>query len=52
MILGMLKLFYGAYNNDIISGKTETEFDPNSDITREQMVAVYIAMQKHKGYNS
>ena len=41
-----------AYNNDIISGKTETEFDPNSDITREQMAAVLYRYAKTKGYNS
>ena len=40
-----------AYNNDIISGKTETEFDPNSDITREQMAAILYRYAKTKGYN-
>ena len=40
-----------AYNNDIVSGKTETEFDPNSDITREQMAAVLYRYAKTKGYN-
>lgn len=41
-----------AYNNDIISGKTETEFDPNSDITREQMAVILYRYAKTKGYNS
>ena len=41
-----------AYNNDIISGKTETEFDPNSDITREQIAAILYRYAKTKGYNS
>lgn len=40
-----------AYNNDIVSGKTETEFDPNSDITREQMAAILYRYAKTKGYN-
>lgn len=40
-----------AYNNDIISGKTETEFDPNSDITREQMAAILYRYAKTKEYN-
>ena len=41
-----------AYNNDIVSGKTETEFDPNSDITREQMAVILYRYAKTKGYNS
>lgn len=40
-----------AYNNDIISGISETEFAPNTDITREQMAAIMYRFAKFKGYN-
>lgn len=39
-----------AYQNKIINGKTETIFDPNGDITRQEMAKIIFNILKEKGY--
>lgn len=38
-----------AYNNGIVSGTSANTFDPNSNITREQMVAIFAKYAAYKG---
>lgn len=38
-----------AYENNIVSGISETEFSPNADITREQMARILYQFAKNSG---
>ena len=38
-----------AYKNGIVNGMTDTKFDPNSPITREQIAAIMFRYCKYKG---
>lgn len=40
-----------GYENKIISGISETEFDPNDNITREQIATILYRYAKYKGMN-
>ena len=40
-----------AYNNDIISGVSETAFAPNSNVTRQQIAAILYRYAAKRGYD-
>ena len=39
-----------AYENEIVNGMSETKFDPNGSITRQQMAAILYRYNTYKGY--
>ncbi|MGM9551903.1 MAG: S-layer homology domain-containing protein [Clostridia bacterium] len=45
------KAVYWARKNGIVNGVTEEDFDPDSDITREQIAVIMYRYAKYKGYD-
>lgn len=41
-----------AYANGIVNGVSDTAFDPDGKITREQFAAILYRYSEHKGYNT
>ncbi|SHK22549.1 S-layer homology domain-containing protein [Tepidibacter formicigenes] len=44
------KSIASAYSNGLINGKGDTVFDPNGDITREEMSKIIASVLERKGY--
>ncbi|SHH22999.1 S-layer homology domain-containing protein [Tepidibacter thalassicus] len=44
------KAVLAAYSNGLINGKGDTVFDPNGDITREEMSKIIASVLERKGY--